>query len=466
MEAKKLFIGIDVSKGYSDFIILTWERRVFEQNFQLDDTKEGHQILQAKLTSLISKGYRLICGVENTGGYERNWVAAIKALSKKNTGVEIYKLNPRAVKHQIQSLLRRTVNDAVSAQGIALYMINNYDMFQKNWKNSTDKDEKTNEAQLLHGMIMSLMKQAAMKKNQLEKVLYLSFPEFLAYVKNPMPNWVLKLIEKYPSAAAVSRATLKGLTSIKGISEEKAKDIKEKAKNSVASGQGKISDIIVSQHSKDITLIEKEIGKLKKVLIKEYEDNPNVKLLTSVKGIGEWTATAFLIELGDWTRFETTDQLAAFYGVNPSFKQSGDGKYKSKMSKQGSATMRAILYQIAHNLVLHNEYFQALYAKHKAKGKKNYVVMGILMHKVLRMLWGMLKSNTGFNPKIDIKNQEKYHQKESTNPISIKSRRLQPLTLQAPISRSNSKKRKAMLEPQSSTADEHTRSSKHSSVQM
>ncbi len=185
----------------------------------------------------------------------------------------------------------------------------------------------------------------------------------------------------------------------------------------------------------------------------------------NIQGIGAWTTVGFYIELGDPRRFDNTSQLAAFFGVNPTFKQNGDGKYKSKMSKQGSVRMRSTLYLMAHNLFMQNEYFKNLYAKYRSTGKSHRSTIGILMHKILRIAWGMMKSNTEFNPKIDIKNQDKNKEsKKAKNPISKKSRLLQELTLEAPISKRNRKKRKAMLEPQSSTKDENMRS-EHSQLQ-
>ena len=175
--------------------------------------------------------------------------------------------------------------------------------------------------------------------------------------------------------------------------------------------------------------------------------------------MGKWTAASFLIELGETERFEDSKQLAAFFGVHPSFRQSGDGLYKVKMSKQGSARMRAVLYLIAHNLKMHNEYFKNIYAKHRARGKKHRVVMGILMHKVLRVMWGMLKSKTFFDAGIDVENQKKSQNVDDNIQLNLKSRRLQELSLDAPISRSNSKKRKAILQPQTSVTDANTGSS-------
>jgi len=464
MELNRIYLGIDASKGYADFIFYTSKKVKLEKGFQLDDNIEGHQILKSKLREFIDQGYQIICGIENTGGYERNWVNAIRGLSEKLKTVEIYRLNPKAVKHQIESLMKRTINDSVSAEGIAIYMINNYDLFKEYWVKSMAETIAVTEEKMLNNMIHSLMKQRTMKKNQLEKVLYQTFPEILKDVSNGS-NWVYTLLSKYPSAASVKRAKMSGLQSITKVTERKAKELKSKALRSVATLSGEIPSLMVSHHCKSIMQLNKEIEKLKGVLIAKYEDNEDVQRLINIQGIGAWTAVGFYIELGDPRRFDNTSQLAAFFGVNPTFKQSGDGKYKSKMSKQGSVRMRSTLYLMAHNLFMQNEYFKNLYAKYRSTGKSHRSTIGILMHKILRIAWGMMKSNTEFNPKIDIKNQDKNKESEKAkNPISEKSRLLQELTLEAPISKRNRKKRKAMLEPQSSTKDENTRS-EHSQLQ-
>jgi len=469
MKQGKIFIGIDVSKGYSDFAVFTSKKEKLLESFQLDDTYSGHQILRRKIEELTDKGYQVICGVENTGGYERNWVNGIRSFSSSNSNVEIYKLNPKAVKHQIASMLRRTIDDGVSAEGIAMYMINNYSIFKENWQKSMDQKERITEEKIFLNMIFGKIRQNAARKNQLEKVLYQTFPEMLKFVKNSVPKWICNLLEKYPSAAAVKRAKMQGLTSIRGVSQTKAEHIKERARTSVASANGDLPELVVSEYCQDILYHSRKIEEYKKLLVNSYKNkNKNdLQILTSMKGIGEWIATAFLIELGDYSRFKTGNQIAAFYGVNPSFKQSGDGKYKTRMSKQGSAQMRYILFLAAHELVMHNDYFKKLYARHAAKGKKHGSIMGILMHKALRVMWGMLKAQMEFNPEIDLKNQNRNEQQENRPVLEIDkaSRRFQELTLEAPISRSNRKKRRAVLEPQSSTLDERTRSSKHSPTQ-
>ena len=43
------YLGIDVSKGYADFVILNDKKKAIEENFQLDDTFEGHCCLYERL---------------------------------------------------------------------------------------------------------------------------------------------------------------------------------------------------------------------------------------------------------------------------------------------------------------------------------------------------------------------------------------------------------------------------------
>lgn len=446
--SKCFYLGLDVSKGYTDFIMLDANKQPVEAPFQLDDNKKGHEKFYLWIKEQLEKGEKIIASIENTGGYEQNWVNLLKKLSKKYDLLEVYKLNPKAVKHQLQSLLKRTVNDSVSAEGIAIYTANNYDQLQSNWESSTNKDQKSSEAQQLFRMILSQIKQQTSEKNQLEKLVYKAFPELLVYCRNSFPDWALRLLEQYATANKVSTATTKEITRIKGINAKKAKRIKEKAEQSVGSQNGHLTEVMIGQHCRNILSKNNTITQLKEQLVKHYE-NSDMEILKSIKGIGDWTAAAILLQLGDYNEFKNTNQLAAFYGVHPSFKESGDGRYQVKMDKQGNAQMRSILYNAANNVVLHEPYFKSLYAHYKSKGKENKSIMGIIMHKLLRMAFGMLKSQTEFNPKVDQNNQQKSEQNkaEAQNPNKQK-RRYQDLNTESPISRSQYKKRRAAVEHQ------------------
>src|SRR5450756_2815511 len=62
------YMGIDVSKGYADFVILDAEKNVVEPNFQLDDTFSSH----CKLFEILKRFFEshseavLFAAVEST----------------------------------------------------------------------------------------------------------------------------------------------------------------------------------------------------------------------------------------------------------------------------------------------------------------------------------------------------------------------------------------------------------------
>ena len=74
------YLGIDVSKGYSDFVLLNKKKEELESCFQLDDNQEGHFQLLNLLKNLLEK--HCLTGIEavmeSTGGYENNWLCLLK----------------------------------------------------------------------------------------------------------------------------------------------------------------------------------------------------------------------------------------------------------------------------------------------------------------------------------------------------------------------------------------------------
>jgi transposase len=72
---QQYYLGIDVSKGYADFVILDSKKQPIEKNFQLDDTFVGHCHLYDRLHEFYINhpDSKIYAAVESTGGYENNW---------------------------------------------------------------------------------------------------------------------------------------------------------------------------------------------------------------------------------------------------------------------------------------------------------------------------------------------------------------------------------------------------------
>lgn len=125
----------------------------------------------------------------------------------------------------------------------------------------------------------------------------------------------------------------------------------------------------------------------------------NRKLLLSIPGIGAVTAAALLGEIGDATLFATPDQLAAYAGLCPRVFTSGTSVHRpARLSKTGNANLRKALYLPAVVACRYNPRIMALAARMSANGKCKMQIIGAAMHKLLRIVYGVLRSQKPFVP--------------------------------------------------------------------
>jgi transposase len=118
-------------------------------------------------------------------------------------------------------------------------------------------------------------------------------------------------------------------------------------------------------------------------------------LVTSVTGIGLQTGTALSI-LFERVAFTTSDAVVAFAGLDPRPRESGQFVGVRKLSKQGNAALRALLYNAASSAArsgVFKGYYQALRAKKFASTQ----ALIILARKLLRIAYGVWRSGKPFD---------------------------------------------------------------------
>ena len=162
--------------------------------------------------------------------------------------------------------------------------------------------------------------------------------------------------------------------------------------------------------------------------------------MTSLRGIGELSAVGLLLEIGHINCFQSAKHLASYFGLHPVFKESGDKISGVRMSKQGRKRPRAILFNVAMSAVVHDDHIKSIYEKFQKNGMCKLSALGAVMHKICRIIYGMLTHKTKYNSEIDVKNQKKSFPKKGKRIQKNSKRRLQETDLNAPIS--GRKKRK------------------------
>lgn len=440
------YLGIDVSKGYADFIILNSQRKVVVESFQLDDTFEGHCLLyELLLNFLAERADSIICAaLESTGGYENNWYNALLEF-QGSLNLQTARLNPLGVHHNSKAGLKRNITDKISAQNVAEYMIAHPE------KVSYQAQDHLASLRKQWSFIRMLTKQCTQLLNQLESLLYGANPEILTYCKDGVPAWVLKLLLRYPTAANLARAKVGSVSRIPFVTTAKAEALMLNAKRSVASAVDEITEQLVAATVKQILHL-KETIKAQTAIMAKACAVPEVELLKTFIGISDASAIGLILNIQSVKRFKTVKKLAAFFGLHPKLKISGDGVSAVRMSKEGRAEPRQILYMVALTAITQNPLIREIYQERIGQGMEKMAAIGLCMHKILRITYGMLKSSSPFDPEIDRKNRQKPISQRK--PGQDKIRRFQGYDSKAPISRRQKAKRMEQKQSQSDNGAE------------
>lgn len=437
----KLYLGGDVSKGYADWVVLSENKQIVHENFQLDDTYAGHCQLYTMLESYFDRnnGLEMYAAVESTGGYENNWFSTLKSYQKV-FNLKVARINPSGVNLNRRAAMKRNVTDAISALSIAEYIINHpdnivYDQEDK-WKTLCR-----------HWNFVEMQKaQRTQTINQLETILYCANPILMRYKKGNLPRWLLELIIRCPTADKLAKAKPESIAKIPYLKLSRARSLVAEAKQNIASATDRNAELLVRQIALQIKAYDQNI-KTQMQLIEKELICPEIEILKSFKGIDTVSAIGLLLEIEAIERFPTVKGFSCYFGLHPRFKQSGDKIIGVRMSKQGSKNMRKILFNIAKGAITFNPLITEVYERKLSEGMSKMAAIGVCMHKILRIIYGMLKNKQSFNSLIDKQNyekskskqQEKQHQ-ESSN--IDKNRRYQKFDESAPVSRKQTKKRK------------------------
>ena len=446
---KEYYLGGDVSKGYSDFVIIDREKNIIEKNFQLDDTHAGHTELKRILSNLLAgkKDSVIYAGIESTGGYENNWYRMLCDLNK-DLNLFTARLNPYGVYHSAKADLSKNKTDKSSALNVAEYLIYYPSKCEYNKKNYNESLKR------LWKHIALIKKHKVGLMGQLESLVYIANPDIMAYWKEKTPDWVLLTLSKYPTAKDLSKTKVSVLAKIPYLSREKAEALIKTVKTSVASLVDDSIAYLIKTLARGILSAKKNIKMQLKYLEREC-DIPEVKLLMSFDGIGLHSAVGLMLIIGKDGLFSSSKKLASFFGVHPIYKESGDGSGGFKMSKQGNSEARWILHMVARAAIIHNPYIKQLYDGYQKKGKSKMSSLGIIMHKITRIVYGMLKSGTEYDPHIDQKNRENSRRKAPLKVGEHSKRRFQSTDVKAPISKRQTKKRKEQESSQNGNTISH-----------
>jgi len=398
--------GFDVSKKFSDMCILSPDNKVFARmrvHHNISDFRKACSLLKE-----AEKEFAMtpIIIMEATGHYHRLLFHFLK-----NSGYEVIVVNPIQTDSIKNISVRKVKNDKVDAYRIAiLYRL-------RELKPTNTPVEAILDIRNLCRQYYDISDDCTAYKNKLIAILDELFPGFNDIFGNIASKTALEILSTYPTPEDILNAPKDMLVEI--ISKASRKGLKWSLNkyDKLIEIANEVKPLFIKHSSSNIllntviTLIKTFQDLLKQIeneIHKIITNNPDyvgkaIELLDSIPGIDTITAATILGEIGDFSAFKSPKQLVAFFGIDPSQKDSGQFKSsKNKMSKRGSKILRRVLYTTAMANVrkkCNKELFNPVlfeYYNQKLASKPKKVALVAVMHKLVYIIFAVLRDQSPF----------------------------------------------------------------------
>lgn len=386
-------IGIDIAKNSHEAVIIDDTGKIVQKAFSFRNSHSGYNALIEKVRAFTGYRNQVAFGMESTGHY---WLPLYTRLKKE--GYPVHVLNPIQADALRGLYIRQNKSDAHDA-----FLIAEVVRFGK-FSETKVPQEKCQALRELCRNRFFLVDMISDLKRKITAVLDQIFPEYSTLFSNCFTAASIALLSRYPTPDALRRARMDTLTNLlyrasnKHFGKGKAMEIKELAKNTfgIEDACGAYGDLIrvyieqIQTAQQSVAVLDEKIA----ALTAEFDT-----CIASIPGIGPILGAVILSEIVDISRFRSADKLAAFAGIDPTVRQSGNFiGTKSHMSKRGTPYLRRALWMASTVAVQCDPMFRAYYEKKAAEGMRYMKIIGHVTKKMTTVIFAVLRDNKPYTP--------------------------------------------------------------------
>lgn len=386
-------VGIDIAKHTHQASVMNPDGSLIGKSIKISNTSSGFEAFIAKLKDIDPDLSHFEFGMESTGHY---WLNLYTHLS--DLGCTVHVINPVQSDALRGLYIRQTKNDIKDSAIIAdVIRIGRY-------CETTVSDDKMLALRDLTRQRFYLVDMISDLKRKSLTLIDRIFPEYPKLFSDTFGSTSLELLANCNTPEDIIAIDTDKLvemlsTASKGrFKREKAEKIKAAAQNSFGALLCTDStSFMLKQFVEQIKFLENQLDELNEMISERLAEFNSP--ITSITGIGDVLGASILSEIGDISRFESADKLAAFAGIDPTVSQSGNFLgTKNKMSKRGSPYLRRAIWLAATAAILHDPAIKAFYDRKKAQGKHHYVCVGYICRKLINIIFSVLKSGQPYQP--------------------------------------------------------------------
>jgi transposase len=145
-----------------------------------------------------------------------------------------------------------------------------------------------------------------------------------------------------------------------------------------------------------LSSLDQQIGPLDQAVKEAAQRDKMALLLQRQPGVGPITALAFVLTIGEVSRFPRGKQVASYLGLIPRERSSAGHQRLGSISKQGNRMLRSLLVEAAHSAIRYDPEFAREF-RHRCHSKPKNVAKVAAARKLAVKLYWMLK-NTKEHP--------------------------------------------------------------------
>ncbi len=144
--------------------------------------------------------------------------------------------------------------------------------------------------------------------------------------------------------------------------------------------------------------LDARIAELDQAVGEAARQDARVRLLMTHPGVGPVTALAFVLVVGDVTRFPRSKKLASYLGLIPSEDSSGSRRRLGAISKQGNSLLRTLLVEAGQSAARYDPELRRAYQRLCHKKQHTGIGKVMVARKLTVRLYWMLKTQQPYRP--------------------------------------------------------------------
>ena len=388
-------VGIDIAKRKHEAAVIDGEGTVIIKPFSFTNNCSGYNRLLAMLAKAKLPLDEVSFAMEATGHY---WLALFTRLQKEGFRVQV--INPVQTNSIRSFYIRQAKTDPRDALLIAEVI--RFGHFSE----STLHPENIYELRELCRGRHAIVSMQADVKRKVVALLDQVFPEYETAFTNLFGDTSMAILQTCPTPKELSETPLEELCHLIEVSSHKrfrmakAQELQALARNSFGFAMaGGVFSTMIRLYAKHLDFLKQQVREMDRKIaeIMETLDTP----ITTITGIGPTLGAYILSEIGDISRFSSAAKLAAYAGIDPTMRQSGEyNGVRNRMSKRGSPYLRHAIWLAASSAVLHDPALKLYFQKKRDEGKPYMASVGHACRKMVSIIYAVMRDNKAYTPYI------------------------------------------------------------------